>query len=57
MGGGIAQVVAASGRSVSVFDEVPGAVERARETMSKSLEKLAETGGPDPVQVVEGFDL
>jgi 3-hydroxybutyryl-CoA dehydrogenase len=53
MGGGIAQVVAASGRSVSLFDEVPGAVERARETMVESLEKLAEKGGPDPVQVLD----
>jgi 3-hydroxybutyryl-CoA dehydrogenase len=53
MGGGIAQVVAASGRSVSLFDEVPGAVERARETMVESLEKLAEKGGADPVQVLD----
>ncbi len=53
MGGGIAQVVAASGRTVSLFDEVPGAVERARETMGRSLEKLAEKGGPDPAEVLE----
>jgi 3-hydroxybutyryl-CoA dehydrogenase len=46
MGGGIAQVVAASGRRVSLHDEVPGAVERALETMGKSLGKLAEKGGP-----------
>ena len=53
MGGGIAQVVAASGRTVSLFDEVPGAVEHARETMGRSLEKLAEKGGPDPAEVLE----
>jgi 3-hydroxybutyryl-CoA dehydrogenase len=48
MGGGIAQVVAASGRQVSLHDSVPGATDRARETMRKSLVKLAEKGGPDP---------
>jgi 3-hydroxybutyryl-CoA dehydrogenase len=53
MGGGIAQVVAASGRTVSVFDEIPGAVDRALETMSQSLERLAEKGGPDPAAVLE----
>jgi 3-hydroxybutyryl-CoA dehydrogenase len=52
MGGGIAQVVAASGRRVSLHDAVPGAVERARETMRRSLEKLAEKGGPDPDEVL-----
>jgi 3-hydroxybutyryl-CoA dehydrogenase len=53
MGGGIAQVVAASGRRVSLFDEVAEAVESARETMSRSIEKLAENGGPDPAEVLE----
>jgi 3-hydroxybutyryl-CoA dehydrogenase len=48
MGGGIAQVVAASGRRVSLNDAQPGAPERALEAMRKSLEKLAEKGGPDP---------
>ncbi len=48
MGGGIAQVVAASGRRVSLYDAAPGAVERGLETMRKSLVKLAEKGGPDP---------
>ncbi|HUP32816.1 MAG TPA: 3-hydroxyacyl-CoA dehydrogenase NAD-binding domain-containing protein [Gaiellaceae bacterium] len=52
MGGGIAQVVAASGRRVSLHDAVPGAVERAREAMEKSLAKLAEKGGPDPAEVL-----
>jgi 3-hydroxybutyryl-CoA dehydrogenase len=52
MGGGIAQVVAASGRRVSLHDEVPGAVERALGAMEKSLGKLAEKGGPDPAEVL-----
>jgi 3-hydroxybutyryl-CoA dehydrogenase len=52
MGGGIAQVVAASGRRVSLHDTVEGAVGRALETMGKSLERLAEKGGPDPDEVL-----
>jgi 3-hydroxybutyryl-CoA dehydrogenase len=53
MGGGIAQVVAASGRRVSLHDAAPGAVQRGVETMRKSLGKLAEKGGPDPDEVLE----
>jgi 3-hydroxybutyryl-CoA dehydrogenase len=59
MGGGIAQVVAASGRRVSLHDSVPGAVERALGAMEKSLGKLAEKGGPAPEDVlprVNGVD-
>lgn len=52
MGGGIAQVMAASGRRVSLYDAAPGAVERGLETMRKSLAKLAEKGGPDPEDVL-----
>ena len=52
MGGGIAQVVAASGRRVSLHDEVPGAVERALDVMEKSLGKLAEKGGSPPDEVL-----
>ena len=52
MGGGIAQVVAASGRRVSLHDAAPGAVERGLETMRKSLTKLAEKGGADPDEVL-----
>jgi 3-hydroxybutyryl-CoA dehydrogenase len=48
MGGGIAQVVAASGRSVLLFDPLPGATGRALEAMARSLGRLAEQGGPDP---------
>jgi 3-hydroxybutyryl-CoA dehydrogenase len=52
MGSGIAQVVAASGRRVSVHDAVSGAVERGLEGMGRSLAKLAEKGGPDPADVL-----
>jgi 3-hydroxybutyryl-CoA dehydrogenase len=52
MGGGIAQVVAASGRRVTVNDPLPGATERALETIRRSLEKLAEKGGGDPDEVL-----
>jgi 3-hydroxybutyryl-CoA dehydrogenase len=52
MGGGIAQVVATSGRRVSLHDEQPGAVDRGLEAMSKSLGKLAEKGGADPDEVL-----
>ena len=52
MGGGIAQVVAASGRRVSLHDSAPGAVERGLGTMRGSLTKLAEKGGPDPDEVL-----
>ncbi len=52
MGGGIAQVVAASGRRVSLHDEVPGAADRALGAMETSLGKLAEKGGPDPAEVL-----
>ena len=56
MGGGIAQVLAASGRRVSLHDAVPGAFERALETMSRSLEKLEEKGGPAPAEVLARID-
>src|SRR5215218_6598781 len=59
MGGGIAQVVAASGRRVSLHDAVPGATDRSLDTMRRSLEKLAEKGGPEPDEVlarIEGVD-
>jgi 3-hydroxybutyryl-CoA dehydrogenase len=52
MGGGIAQVVAASGRRVALFDAAPGAVERGLEAMRKSLGKLAEKGGAEPEVVL-----
>jgi len=52
MGGGIAQVVAASGRRVSLHDAAPGTVERGLETIRRSLARLAEKGGPDPDEVL-----
>jgi 3-hydroxybutyryl-CoA dehydrogenase len=52
MGSGIAQVVAVSGRRVSLHDAQPGATDRALETMRKSLAKLAEKGGADPDEVL-----
>jgi 3-hydroxybutyryl-CoA dehydrogenase len=48
MGGGIAQVVAASGRRVSLLDPAPGAVEHALEAIGRSLTKL----GLDPGEVL-----
>src|SRR6185503_12873635 len=53
MGGGIAQVVAVSGRDVSLYDPYPGAIERGLATIRKSLEKLAEKGGSDPDEVLQ----
>jgi 3-hydroxybutyryl-CoA dehydrogenase len=52
MGGGIAQIVAASGRRVSLHDAAPGATERGLATMRRSLEKLAEKGGSNPDEVL-----
>jgi 3-hydroxybutyryl-CoA dehydrogenase len=52
MGGGIAQVLAASGRQASLHDAAPGAVERGLAAMGKSLERLAAKGAeidPDDV--------
>jgi 3-hydroxybutyryl-CoA dehydrogenase len=66
MGAGIAQVVAASGRRVSLHDSQPGATERALEGMAKSLAKLEEKGGPaaqdvlarvEPVEDLVSADL
>ena len=52
MGGGIAQVVAASGRRVSLYDAAPGAIERGLAAIGKSLTRLAEKGGGDPGEVL-----
>jgi 3-hydroxybutyryl-CoA dehydrogenase len=52
MGAGIAQVVAASGRRVSLHDAAPGAVERGLASIERSLSKLAEKGGPEPAGVL-----
>jgi len=52
MGAGIAQVVAASGRAVLLFDPFPGAVERGLESMTRSLEKLEAKGGAPAADVL-----
>src|SRR5262245_7993997 len=52
MGGGIAQVVAGSGRRVSLHDAAPGAVGRGLETMRRNLGRLAEKGGTEPDEVI-----
>jgi 3-hydroxybutyryl-CoA dehydrogenase len=52
MGGGIAQVLAASGRRVSLRDPYPGAIDRGLAATRKSLEKLAQKGGADPDEVL-----
>ena len=67
MGAGIAQVLAASGRTVLLHDAAPGAVDKGLATMRKSLEKLAAKGAdhdPDdvlsrvePVDEVAAADL
>ncbi len=53
MGAGIAQVMAASGRTVFLHDSAPGAVEKGLAGMAKSLERLAAKGAPqDPTEVL-----
>jgi 3-hydroxybutyryl-CoA dehydrogenase len=53
MGGGIAQVLASSGRRVSLHDAAPGAVEQGLETMRKSIDRLAAKGAAlDPDEVL-----
>jgi 3-hydroxybutyryl-CoA dehydrogenase len=52
MGAGIAQVVAASGRRVSLYDAQPGATDRALNVMRASLGKLEAKGGPPAQEVL-----
>src|ERR687897_2236426 len=53
MGGGIAQVLASSGRRVLLHDAAPGAVERGLGAMRKSLARLAAKGAElDPEEVL-----
>jgi 3-hydroxybutyryl-CoA dehydrogenase len=53
MGGGIAQVMAASGRRVFLHDAAPGAVETGLAGVRKSLERLVAKGAPhDPDDVL-----
>ena len=53
MGAGIAQVVAASGRSVLLHDTLPGATERGLAAIASSLGKLHQKGGPEPGPVLD----
>ena len=57
MGGGIAQVIAASGRHVFLHDQVPGACERALAAISRSLTRLAEKGGGDPAEALGRIEV
>jgi 3-hydroxybutyryl-CoA dehydrogenase len=52
MGAGIAQVVAASGRRVSLHDPYPGAVERGLDAIERSLARIAAKGGGDPAEIL-----
>ena len=53
MGGGIAQVVAATGRQVLLHDAAPGAAERGLAAMRKSLDRLAAKDGElDPDEIL-----
>jgi 3-hydroxybutyryl-CoA dehydrogenase len=52
MGAGIAQVVAASGRRVSLYDAQPGATDRALDVIRRSLGRLAEKGGPPAEEIL-----
>jgi 3-hydroxybutyryl-CoA dehydrogenase len=53
MGGGIAQVVATSGRQVLLHDAAPGATERGLAAMRKSLDRLAVRDGEvDPDEIL-----
>jgi len=51
MGSGISQTAAVSGYEVTMMDVVPEQLERARTTITKSLEKLASKGIIDQQQV------
>ena len=48
MGNGIAQVFAQAGRTVAVVDSFPGALDRARAAIEKSVRKMAEKSGKSP---------
>ncbi|HEU4395133.1 MAG TPA: 3-hydroxyacyl-CoA dehydrogenase NAD-binding domain-containing protein [Planctomycetota bacterium] len=48
MGNGIAQVFAQAGRTVAVVDSFPGALDRARASIEKSVRKMAEKAGKPP---------
>ncbi len=57
MGAGIAQVVAASGRRVSLHDPYPGATERGLAAIGKSLAKLEAKGGAPAGEVLARIEV
>jgi 3-hydroxybutyryl-CoA dehydrogenase len=57
MGAGIAQVVAASGRRVSLHDAQPGATDRGLEAMRKSLGRLEEKGDAPAHEVLARIEV
>ena len=50
MGAGIAQVAAAAGHSVKLFDNAPGAAAKGIENTRKGLERLVARGKMDAVE-------
>ena len=54
MGSGIAQVFAQGGHDVSLVDTFPGALDRARGGIEKSVRKGAEKAGKDPAAEASG---
>ncbi len=57
MGGGIAQVVAMSGRRVSLYDPYPGAVERGLTAIEKSLTRLGADVGETTARITPVGEL
>jgi 3-hydroxybutyryl-CoA dehydrogenase len=57
MGAGLAQVVAASGRRVSLHDPYPGATGRGLAAIEKSLTRLAEKGGAPADEVLARIEV
>jgi len=57
MGNGIAQVAATSGYSVTLTDVVPAALERARATIARSVDKLAGKGQLTAQQAQSARDI
>ncbi len=54
MGAGIAQVIAAAGHQVFLYDEHPNARERAKNTINSSLKRLIDKG---TISAEEAFDI
>jgi 3-hydroxybutyryl-CoA dehydrogenase len=56
MGRGIAQIAAQAGLRVLLYDALPGAAHNARETITRTLQRLVEKGRITPVQLTESID-